>query len=226
MPYNISTFLDTHTHTHTHTHPVHTTSSQHTDTKHLTTVWLLSSRAKFCPMSNAFNISEVRLLTCCTSQKAIDIYCQQDLTGAMSTVTDMSAGPNRHYVKYCRLSEGSVHKKRTLYKRDSNPEHLVAISHFPSRTPLKSQDSKRLLQSGSFICSLRYRIESSLEKPSFLLVKHSALLSRARRRSSSGRSDAVRSFTKCSHSYVTRNNASQGIALVVSVGRTEVQVLA
>jgi hypothetical protein len=100
----------------------------------------------------------------------------------------------------------------------------VAISHFPSRTPLKSQDSKRLLQSGSFICSFRYRIESSLEKPSFLLVKHSALLSRVRRRSSSGRSEAVRSFTKCSHSYVTRNKASHGIAFVVSLRRTDVKL--
>lgn len=115
-------------------------------------------------MSKAFNISELRLLTCYTSQKATDIYCQQDLTGAMSTVTDMSAGPNRHYVNYCRLSEESVHKKRTLDKRDSNAEHLVAISHFPSTTPLKSQDSKRPLQYESFICSSRYRNEASFRK--------------------------------------------------------------
>jgi len=106
-------------------------------------------------MSKAFNISELRLLTCCTLQKAIDVYSQEDLTGAMSTVTYMSAGPNRHYVNHCKPSEESVHSKRILDERYSNPEHLVAISHFLSRTPLKSHDSKRPLQSGSFICYIQ-----------------------------------------------------------------------
>jgi hypothetical protein len=152
------------------------------------------------------------------------MYCQQDLTGAKSTVTDMSAGPNRHHVNYSRLSEESVHTKRTLDKRDLNPEHLVAISNFPSTTPLKSQDNKRPLQPGSFICPSRYRIEASLEKPPFLLVKHNALSSRVRRRSSSGRTEAVRSATKCSHSYVTRNTASHGIAFVVFPGGIDVKL--
>jgi hypothetical protein len=108
---------------------------------------------------------------------------------ALSILTDISAGPTRLYVVYYRLSEQSVHKQRTLDKRDSNPERVVAIRYFRPRTAVKPQNIKAALQSESITCPSRYRIEECLERPPFLLVKHNASLYR------------VTAKILCSHSY-------------------------